>query len=89
MIKERKRAARDDGVPAKKRKVTPDEIDAEMETAVLDEKLVENMFDELVSKRAVGVESFVKIEHGNILNLLSLDLLRCLFRSARTILRIS
>ncbi|KAI6191900.1 TRNA-intron lyase [Aphelenchoides bicaudatus] len=63
LIKERKRKANNDDVPAKKRKVTPKEIEAELQTTSIDVEAVENAFEELVSKRSVKSENFVTLEH--------------------------
>jgi hypothetical protein len=65
IVKDRKRKASGDDVPPKKLKVTRQEVDAEMEKAELDQTVVDQAFDELLSKRAVKHENYVNLEHGN------------------------
>ncbi len=67
IVKDRKRKAfGGDEVPAKKLKVTPNEVKTEMETADLSEEQIGNVFEDLVSKRGIKLENFVNIEQGNI-----------------------
>lgn len=64
IIKDRKRKAGDDDVPAKKRKITHEEIEAELQVTEIDAEAVENAFDTLLSKRTLKPKNFVSLEHG-------------------------
>lgn len=65
IIKDRKRKKfTDEEVPAKKFKVSREEVDAELETAELDQTLIDQAFEGLVSKKTVKYENYVNLEHG-------------------------
>jgi len=65
IIKDRKRKATDgDGeIPAKKMRVTHEEVNAELQNVTLDEEVVNKVVDELLSKRSAINEKVVNIEH--------------------------